>query len=49
MVYTGILYGGQPFFTHSHAIGASDETCDDETIDNQGTDKLVAALKRLYP
>ena len=38
--------GVQLFFTHHHAIGAFGETGDDETIDKQGADKLLAALKR---
>ena len=46
LVYAGFLYGGQLFFTHHHAIGAFGKTGDDETIDKQGTDKLLAALKR---
>ena len=45
MVYAGILYRGQLFFTHHHAIGASGEIGDDETIDKQGADKLLAASK----
>ena len=46
MVYAGILYGGQLLFTHCHEINASGETGDNETIDKQGADKLLAALKR---
>ena len=38
--------GVQLFFTHRHAIGASGETGDNKTIDKQGADKLLAALKR---
>ena len=45
MVYAGILYGGQLFFIHCHAIDASGETGDDEKIDRQGVDKFLAALK----
>ena len=40
---------GQLFFTHCHAIGASGETVNDKTIDKQGADKLLAALKSWYP
>ena len=46
MVYTGILYGGQLFFTHHYTIGASGKTGDDKTIDKQDADKLLAALNR---
>ena len=45
MIYAGILYGGQLFFTYYHAIGAFGETGDNETIDKHGDDKLLAALK----
>ena len=37
------------FFTHCHTIGASSYTGDNEIIDKQGADKLLAALKRQYP
>ena len=40
-----VFIWGQLFFTHFHTIGASGETGDDETIDKQGADKLLAALK----
>ena len=43
---TGIFHRDQLFFPHYHEIGASGETGDDETIDDQGADKLLAALKR---
>ena len=33
-------------FIHYHTIGAFGETSDDKTIDKQGDDKLLAALKR---
>ena len=46
MVYSGILYRGQVFCTHNHTIGASGETNNNETIDKQGADKLLIALKR---
>ena len=46
MNYAGISYGGQLFFTHYHAISASGETGDDETMDKLGAEKLLAALKR---
>ena len=46
MVYAGILYGGQLFFTHCYIIGASDKTGDYEIIDKQGADKLLVSLKR---
>ena len=46
MVCAGILYGGQLFFTHCYAISASSKTGDNETIDKQGVDKLLAALKK---
>ena len=46
MVYAGILYGAQLFFTHYHAIGSSGETGDSEIIDKQGADKLLVCLKR---
>ena len=46
MGYAGILYGGQLFFTHHHAIGAYSDTGDDEIIDKQCADKLLEALKR---
>ena len=46
MVYAGFLYGGQLFFNHYHANGASDEIGDDKTINKQGADKLLKALKR---
>ena len=36
----------QPFFTHHHAISASDKTRVDETIDKQGADKFLEALMR---
>ena len=49
MVHAGVLYGGQLFFTHHHAIDASAETGDDETIDKQAVDKLFAVLERQYP
>ena len=39
------IRGVNRFFTHRHAIGASGETGDNETIDKQGADKLLAALK----
>ena len=39
--------GFELFFTHHHAIGASGETGDDEKIDNQSVDKLLAALKKV--
>ena len=38
--------GDQLLFTHYHAIGASGKTGDNEIIDKQGADKLLAALKR---
>ena len=44
MVYAGILYGVQLFFTHCYTIGAFGETGDDETIDKLGADKLLKAL-----
>ena len=37
---------GNWFFAHCHTISASGETGDNETIDKQGADKLLAALKR---
>ena len=49
LVYYGILFGVQSFFTHNHAISAFSETGDSETIDKQGSDKLLAALKRYFP
>ena len=45
MVYTDILYGGQLFFVHHHAISAFGETDDNETIDKQGADELLVSLK----
>ena len=49
MVYAGILYRSQLFFTHCHAIGASSKTSDDDTIDKHGANKVFKALKRWYP
>ena len=46
MVYAGISYGGPVFFTHCYTIGASGKTGYDKIIDNQGANKLLAALKR---
>ena len=46
MVYAGIFYGVQLFFTYRHTIGASCETDDDGVIDNQGADNLLADLTR---
>ena len=46
MVYIGILYRGQLFYTYCNIIIASVETGYDETIDKQGADKLLAAWKR---
>ena len=46
MVYTGIWYRGQLFLTHCHITDASGETGDDDTIDKQGVNKLLVALKR---
>ena len=34
------------FFTYCHTIGASGETGDNETMNKQGADKLLAALKK---
>ena len=45
MVSAGVLYGDQLFFTHPHTIGAG-EIRDNDMIDKQGADKLLAALKR---
>ena len=45
MVYARILYWGQVFFTPHQTIGASGDTGDSKTIDKQGADKLLAALK----
>ena len=33
------------FFTHRYAIGAIRKTGDDETIDKEGANKLLTALK----
>ena len=46
MIYASALYGDQLFLAHHHTISASSETGDDKTIDKQGIDKLLAALKR---
>ena len=46
MVSFGITYGGQLVFTHCYAIGASNETDDNDTNDKQGTGKLLKALNR---
>ena len=45
-MYASILYRVQVFFTHSYTLGASGENGYDEKIDDQGPDKLLAALKR---
>ena len=46
MVYVGILYGVQLFFTHCHAISASGETVYDEIIDKEGAYKLLEYLNK---
>ena len=45
-MFADILYKGQLFFTLCHAIRASSETGDDETIDKHGAARLLKALKR---
>ena len=38
---------GQLFLTHCYITGAFGETCNNETIGKNGSDKLLSPLKRL--